>query len=163
MVIAFFALFGVWIALTRRWDPLSLALGATAAVGVTYVQRHLFPGVSLSLDALVRRPDRTIRLFAVILWRFVISSLYTSYLILFSRVEGRIVAIPTKVTDPFAQFILLDAITFTPSTISLLLEGDLLYIHWLRRAGGTGDWKKIKEPLEAQLHAVFARREDVDR
>ena len=162
MVIAFIALFGVWIGLTRRFDPSLLAIGAVAAAGVTYLQRRLFPAINLSLDALIRRPGAAFQLVAVVAWRFVVSTVYTSYLILFARVEGRIVAVPTTVRDPFAQFILLNAITLTPSTISLLLDGDLLYIHWLCRAGGTGNWKKIKEPLEVRLHAVFARGENAD-
>ncbi len=162
MVIAFIALCGVWVGLTRRFDPALLAIGAVAAAGVTYLQRRLFPAINVSLDALLRHPGATLRLAAVVVWRFAISTVYTSYLILFARVDGRIVAVPTTVHDPFAQFILLNAITLTPSTISLLLDGDLLYIHWLCRAGGTGNWKKIKEPLEVCLHAVFTRGENAD-
>ena len=155
MVIAFVALFVVWIGLTRQFDPSLLALGAAAAAGVTYVQRRLFPVINLSLDTLIRRPGAALRLLVAVAWRFMVSTLYTSYLILFARVEGRIVVVPTAVRDPFAQFILLDAITFTPSTISLLLDDDLLYVHWLRRKGSDWDWRGVKELLEKKLNAVF--------
>jgi len=162
MVIAFFALFYVWVALARRFDPSILIIGALAATGVVLVQRYLFPRVNLSLGSLARRPLQVVLFIGLLLWRFVTSTLYTSYVILFSREEGRIVAIPTKVSDPFGQFLLLNAITFTPSTISLLLEGDLLYIHWLRREGGGGDWRRVKEPLEKRLNSIFGVRDDAD-
>ena len=163
MFVAFVGLFAVWIALTRRFEPAVLLIGAIAAAGVAFLQRYLFPQVNLSLRALVRRPHQVFLFIVLLLWRFIASTVYTSYIILFSREEGRIVAIPTRVHDPFGRFLLLSAITFTPSTISLLLEGDILYIHWLRREGGGGDWRKVKEPLEARLNAIFAGRDDEDR
>jgi len=64
-------------------------------------------------------------------------------------------ALPIRIEDSLAQFILLNSITLTPSTISLLVEDDLLYIHWLQAAGGHGDWREIKESLEARLHSLF--------
>jgi len=163
MLVAFVGLFAVWIALARRFEPAVFLAGAIAAAGVALLQRYLFPQVNLSLRALTRRPHQVFLFIALLLWRFVASTVYTSCVILFSREEGRIVAIPTKVSDPFGRFLLLNAITLTPSTISLLLEGDLLYIHWLRREGGGGDWRKVKEPLENRLNAIFAGRDDENR
>lgn len=67
-------------------------------------------------------------------------------------------ALPVRVEDSLARFILLNSITLTPSTISLLVEGDLLYIHWLQPAAGHGDWREIKESLEARLQRLFEGR-----
>ncbi len=64
-------------------------------------------------------------------------------------------ALPLAVKDPLARFILLNAITLTPSTISLLAEDDLLYIHWLQPSTGKADWREIKESLDALLCRLF--------
>ncbi len=64
-------------------------------------------------------------------------------------------AIPIRMDDAWGRFMLLNSITLTPSTIALLIEDDLLYIHWLQPAGGHGDWRAIKESLEERLADVF--------
>jgi len=64
-------------------------------------------------------------------------------------------ALPIRVSDPVARFILLNSITLTPSTISLLVEDDLLYIHWLQASGGNGDWREVNESLETRLDCLF--------
>jgi multisubunit Na+/H+ antiporter MnhE subunit len=87
--------------------------------------------------------------------RFALSTLMTAWLILTGKEEGRMMALPLRVKDPLARFLLLNAITLTPSTISLLIEGDLLYIHWLQTAGGRADWRRIKESLETHLIHLF--------
>jgi len=43
------------------------------------------------------------------------------------------------------------------------LEGDLLYIHWLRAKGSAGDWRTIKESLERTLLPIFERGVDAPR
>lgn len=163
MVLGLAALLLLWIALTRSADPYSLLVGIVAAGGVILVQRHLFPTFNPLSLSLLRHPHRLIAFLVTLLLRFVVSTVHTSRLILLGGEEGRIVAIPIRIEDPVGRFILLNSITLTPSTISLLLEGDLLYIHWLRAKGRTGDWRRIKESLEKRLLRVFARRTDARR
>jgi len=155
MLVAFIWLFGIWIAASRRFDPAALLIGGLTAAGVALLQARLFPRVNRSLTALVRRPHRTLLFIAVLLWRFIASTLYTSFVILFPYAEGRIVAVPTAVSDPLSRFMLLNAITLTPSTISLLIDDDQLYVHWLRRRGSAWDWRRVKESLERRLNAIF--------
>jgi len=81
-------------------------------------------------------------------------------LIILGGEEGQIIALPIEIDDSFARFTLLNSITLTPSTIALLLEGDLLYIHWLRKKGSAGDWQVIKKSLERSLSSVYMRRTD---
>jgi len=72
-------------------------------------------------------------------------------------------ALPVRVTDPLARFILLNSITLTPSTISLLTEENLLYIHWLQASDETSDWRSIKESLELRLQRLFDEPSGRDR
>ncbi len=162
MGLVFAVLLIVWIALMRSSDPYILIAGVIVAAGVTFVQHRLFPTRTLLPRSFLRRPHRVVAFFATLTFRFITSTLRTCRLILSGKEEGRIVALPIRVEDPLARFLLLNSITLTPSTISLLLEGDLLYIHWLREKGRHGDWQEIKESLEGRLLKVFGEDDDGD-
>jgi len=157
MVLGVVVLFGVWVALTRSLAIEFILCGAFASLLVALFWRALMPEVPSSVTMLARRPIRFLRFVLALAQRFVVSTAYTTWLILRGREEGRIVALPIRVEDPLARFILLNSITLTPSTISLLIEDDLLYIHWLQAAGGHGDWRGIKESLESRLEHLFRR------
>ncbi|MFC2099744.1 Na+/H+ antiporter subunit E [Candidatus Bipolaricaulota bacterium] len=161
------ALMAVWIALTRRFDFASLAVGIAAATLVLLVQRALLPPHEHLTGELGRRPIRFLLFLLTLAVRFVSSTLFTSRLILFGGEEGRMMALPTRVKHPVGRFLLLNSITLTPSTISLLVEDDLLYIHWLERKAGRGDWRAIKESLERRVAELFPtdlhRSRDADR
>ena len=163
MILSVIALLGCWLALSRGVDLPHLLVGILAVAIVVLVQRRLFPSFASLPALLLRRPHWLLAFLVVFVYRFISSTLSTCWLILFGGEEGRIVALPTRLEHPIGQFILLNAITLTPSTISLLLEGDLLYIHWLKAKGSRGDWKAIKESLELRLYPVFSRSRDARR
>jgi multisubunit Na+/H+ antiporter MnhE subunit len=151
------ALMVLWIALTRRFDLPSLAVGIVASTSVLLVQRVLLPRHEHLAWELGRRPIRLLLFLFTLAFRFASSTLLTSRLILFGGEEGRMMALRTRVEHPVGRFVLLNSITLTPSTISLLVEDDLLYIHWLERKGGRGDWRAIKESLERRVAELFPR------
>ena len=155
MILGTFALFLVWVAMTRTLAIPFVITGVISSVIVAVFWRAIMPEVPSSVHALVRRPLRLARFVLVLVKRFVISTLHTTWLILKGGEEGRIMALPIRVEDALARFILLNSITLTPSTISLLIEEDLLYIHWLQAAGGHGDWREIKESFEIRLRSLF--------
>jgi len=155
MILGTFALFLVWLAMTRTLAIPFVITGVISSVIVAVFWRAIMPEVPSSVHALVRRPLRLARFVLVLVKRFVISTLHTTWLILKGGEEGRIMALPIRVEDALARFILLNSITLTPSTISLLIEEDLLYIHWLQPAGGHGDWREIKESFEIRLRSLF--------
>jgi len=155
MILGTFALFLVWLAMTRTLAIPFVITGVISSVIVAVFWRAIMPEVPSSVHALVRRPLRLARFVLVLVKRFVISTLHTTWLILKGGEEGRIMALPIRVEDALARFILLNSITLTPSTISLLIEEDLLYIHWLQAAGGHGDWREIKESFEIRLRSLF--------
>jgi multisubunit Na+/H+ antiporter MnhE subunit len=159
-VITFLASAGLWIALTQRFDVYCLALGLTIALLIAVVQRKLFPSTRfLSRERFSRLP-LVLPYFVTLLFRLVLSTIRTSWLILAGKEEGQIVALPTSMKNPFGRFILLHSITLTPSTIALLSEEDLLYIHWLRPRGRRGDWEEIKASLEKRLAPIFGGSDD---
>ena len=146
-----------WFALTRTVSALALVFALAAAIVAMLAQRALFPESRPLLRRLLARPHHFVAFLGILAARLVQSTWYTSRVILFGREEGRIVALPSRLEDPMGQFILSHAITLTPSTISLLMEDRLHYIHWLAMAGETGDWRSIKESLEDRLARIFTR------
>lgn len=155
MVLGTVILFVVWIALTRTLAiPYAIA-GIISAVTVVIFWRAVMPNPPSSVYKLVRHPIRFLRFVLTLIRRLAASTLSTSWLILKGGEEGRMMALPIRVNDPLARFILLNSITLTPSTISLLAEDDLLYIHWLQASGEHENWRTIKESLETRLQWLF--------
>jgi len=163
MIYAVVGLSLLWVALSRSLDVQSALAGVGAAVLVVLVQRLLFPGVAPVIGSLIRRPHRLLAYAAALLWRLAVSTVYTSWLILSGRGEGRIMALPLRVGDPLGRFVLLNSITLTPSTISLLAQGDTVYIHQLQDRTRSADWRSAKEAIETRILAIFARTDDADR
>ncbi len=147
----------MWVALAQRVDRTSLVFGAVAAAVVWCIRRLLFSGEAPGFGWRgIRRWLWAAPAFvATLVHRFTVSTLRTSWLILSGEEEGRVVAVPTRVQHPTGKFLLQNSITLTPSTISLVSEGDLLYIHWLQRHGTSGDWQEIKEALETRVESLF--------
>jgi len=155
MPAAFLSLIAIWLLLTRRLDTPALVVGVVVAGCVCFAQRMLFRRHDRLMSMLLRHPVRSLRYIGILAWRFLISTGYTIRLILLGDEEGRIVALPLRLRHPIGRLLLLNSITLTPSTISLLVEGDLLYIHWLRARNAEGDWETIKETLERELLTIF--------
>ncbi|MBN1858383.1 Na+/H+ antiporter subunit E [Candidatus Bipolaricaulota bacterium] len=155
MSIAF--LLCMWIALAQRVGGPTLIAGAAAAVVVWSIRRLLFPAEERGVRGLPlwKRLWAAQAFLVTLLHRFVASTLRTSWLILSGGEEGRVVAVPTRIQHPTGKFLLQNSITLTPSTISLVSEGGLLYIHWLQRHGSSGDWQQVKEALERRVEAMF--------
>ena len=163
MVLGVFILMLIWLALTRTLAFPSVIAGFLSSLLVVVFWRTMMPGIPASIHKLLKRPVRLTRFVLTLAKRFVISTLHTTWLILRGGEEGRMMALPIHLKDTFARFILLNSITLTPSTISLLVEDDLLYIHWLQASGGHGDWEEIKESLEDRLHSLFEGDRSGDR
>lgn len=155
MLLGFAVLMMIWMALTRSVDVASILMGAVCCVLVGLFWHQAVPVTRSSAHRILRHPLRSLRFLGVLGYRFAVSTIYTAWMILRGGEEGRILALPLGLEDPFAQFVLLNSITLTPSTISLLTEEGLLYIHWLQSAQGEGDWRGIKESLELRLARVF--------
>ena len=163
MIPAVLALSLLWIALSRSLDPLQVSIGVAVSLGVVLLQRTLFPEVQPFVSSLLRRPHALVLFILTLLARLAVSTIYTSWLILSGTGEGRLMALPLRVEHPLGQFLLLNSITLTPSTISLLVEGDVVYLHWLQSRGGAGDWRTVKESIERRVSALFPPTENADR
>lgn len=163
MLYAVIVLSLLWLALSRSFDVQSILIGIGAALAVVLIQRRLFPDVAPVVGSLMRRPHHVLTFVVTVLGRLVASTAYTSWLILSGRGEGRLMALPLRVTNPTARFILLNSITLTPSTISLLAEGDTVYIHRLEDRHRKADWRSTKEAIENRVLKIFPEEDHARR
>lgn len=153
-------LVAVWFVLTRTSEPWMVVTGLLCAAAITIFQQRLFsPTPSLRWRVLLQ-PIKWIHYFAILLLRFVSSTIYTTKLIITGRVEGAIVTLPSTLTDKLGLFLLFNAITMTPSTIAIAAEDDLIYVHWIREKESEGDWQQIKESIEERLGTIFTEEKD---
>jgi multicomponent Na+:H+ antiporter subunit E len=159
MILGFGVLMLVWMALSRSVHPTTIATGMLCSACVVVFWRRAMPSPPSTANRIFVHPLRFGVFLGTLTYRFVLSTLSTAWMILRGGEQGRIVALPLRVRDPFAQFVLLNSITMTPSTIALLTEEDVLYIHWLQPERGQGDWRGIKESLERRLLRVFEEAE----
>jgi len=141
----------VWAVLVRRPDGASLGIGIASSAFALLMGGILFPHRR-------RFPLSFLRLLLSLAVRVTVSTVRTSCLIIFGGEEGRIIALPTRIAAPFGRLLLLNAITLTPSTISLLIDRDLLYIHWLGSREGKAVPSRIKEGIEAEIAALFGEK-----
>jgi len=82
------------------------------------------------------RLDLWLLLMGLVTARVVVAVITTTWAILTGRVRSGIVAMPVRLRSRMGRLLLLWAVTVTPGTIALLLEGDLLYVHTLHRPAG---------------------------
>ena len=68
-----------------------------------------------------------------------------------------IVAVTTRLRSPLGRAILANSITLTPGTLSVEIEGDRLFIHWIdvSDGGGTDATDRIVSGFERYLEVIF--------
>lgn len=68
-----------------------------------------------------------------------------------------IVTVTTRLRSPLGRAILANSITLTPGTLSVEIEGDRLYIHWIdvEDPDGMDATKRIVSGFERYLEVVF--------
>lgn len=73
------------------------------------------------------------------------------------KINPGIVKVKTSLKSDFAKALLANSITLTPGTVTIDIEGENLFVHWL--TVDTRDEhkvaKKIKGNYETQLRGIF--------
>ncbi len=128
------ALWGLWVLLWREpsW-PLILA-GCFFPLGLWLARRT--GRVALAFPSGFFRVDLWLLFFGLVGARIVVAVAQTAWTAVKGDIQPGVVAVPLRVRAEMAQLLLLWAITVTPGTIGLLVEDDVLYVHFLRLPAG---------------------------
>lgn len=157
-VVGFLGMFLLWIVFTDSLDPQELIAGAVVSALVAVMTAGMMPNVSPKVFSPVR-------------WAVAIA--YVGYLMVAIFVANidmaRIVARPTlrikpgivrartKLKSPLGRLILANSITLTPGTLSVDIEGDELFVHWVNVEAENIDeaTAKIVTGFERYLGVIF--------
>lgn len=87
---------------------------------------------------------------ALMAYRIARAVAVTSWTVLTGQAQPGIVTVPVRLKSEVGQLLLLWAITVTPGTIALLVEGDTVHVHCLHRpaSGDLPDLARIASILE---------------
>ncbi|KPK96417.1 hypothetical protein AMJ80_00075 [bacterium SM23_31] len=128
----FLLMFLIWLALTWTIDPLTLIVGVIVAAGVVLFLSDLFPPNMVLLFT----PRRLFWLLVYIpyfLYCVFKANLDVLYRVLHPDlpINPGIVKVRTALTTDLAKTFLANSITLTPGTLTVDIEGEYLYIHWI--------------------------------
>ncbi len=145
-------LFGLWLLFTGTLDPQEVAVGALLAAAIALFTHRRFTTAGLQNLS----PVRILCLLAYLpyfTWQMIKANLDVAYRALHPRMplNPGIVRVKTQMTSDIGKMAVANSITLTPGTLTLEVDGDTLYIHWID--------VKTTDPEEArrQIPGVFER------
>ncbi|MBK1721041.1 Na+/H+ antiporter subunit E [Thiocystis violacea] len=148
-------LFIVWLGLTNSLDPEELIVGLLVSAAIVWLAVPRQPTGELG------RSWRLLPLLAylpVFLKNLVLSNIDVARRVLSPSlpINPGIVRIRTRLTEPYQRLILANSITLTPGTVTLEMDGEDMYVHWIdvketdpERAG-----EAIKDEMEAGIARI---------
>lgn len=124
--------FIMWLLLTWTLEPLTVAAGAVVALLTIVVLWDLFPPYM----TLLFEPRRLFWFFAYIpyfIYLVIRANFDVAYRVLHPDMPIRpgIVKVRTKLTKDLSKTFLANSITLTPGTMTVDIDGQYLYIHWI--------------------------------
>jgi len=151
----FLLTFLVWWALTWTTDLLTVIIGVIVAAVVVLFLSDLFP----SNIALLFSPRRLFWFLVYILYFFYFvfkANLDVLYRVLHPDlpINPGIVKVRTTLTTDLGKTILANSITLTPGTLTVDIEGEYLYVHWIN---------VISKDIESATVIIINRFENIIR
>jgi len=158
IIITFVFLMLLWCLFTFSFDPFSLLLGGIFSLIIALVSYDLFIEKEEKIQrGILPRFELFIFYLLVLLWEIYLGSFNVVYRVITMKISPGIVKIKTKLGSKLGRALLANSITLTPGTVTVELEEDELFVHWLVMATDDPDKaaKSIKGNFEAQLGRIF--------
>lgn len=128
----FLIYFAVWCFITWSLDIEHVTVGVFVAFVVTLLTRDLFP------DELIKilHPVRlllAVFYFPYLIYYILLANLDVAYRVLNPDlpINPGIIKVKTSLKNEFAKTILANSITLTPGTLTVEIDGDYFYVHWI--------------------------------
>ncbi|MEA3494115.1 MAG: Na+/H+ antiporter subunit E [Candidatus Margulisiibacteriota bacterium] len=158
ILITFFFLFVLWLLFTFSFDPFSLLLGGIFSLIISMATYDLFIEKGEEIQkGILPRFEYFLIYFFVVLWEIYLGSFNVVYRVLTRKINPGVVKIRTRLKSKFARVLLANSITLTPGTVTIDLQEDCLYVHWLavKTDNAHQAARVIKGNYEAQLKRIF--------
>jgi len=126
------ALFLLWLLLTSTGNVQEVVAGAVLALLVAALGYKGFTTRGLGIFS----PRRLVRLLIylpVFFWEMIKANFDVAYRVVHPRMPIRpgIVAIRTELKSDIGKLFLANSITLTPGTLTMEVQGEYLFIHWI--------------------------------
>jgi len=148
----------LWLLLTFSFDPFSLLLGAIFSLVIAMATYDLFIEKGEKIhQGIFPRFELFALYILVLLWEIYLGSFNVVYRIITMKINPGVVKIRTRLKSRFARALLANSITLTPGTVTIDMQDDYLYIHWLvaKTTNPHQAARMIKGNYEAQLRRIF--------
>jgi len=158
IVITFFFLMALWLLFTFSLDLFSLLLGGIFSLAISMFAHDLFVEREEKIHRGILPRFEFFALYVfVVLWEIYLASFYVVYQVITMKINPGIVKIRTHLKSKLARALLANSITLTPGTVTIDLQEDYLYVHWLVVKTGNSHKaaRMIKGNYEAQLKRIF--------
>jgi len=106
------------------------AVGLVATTAVLSLYRRFGLSIDIPSNALFR-PWLWIKFFLYLLWKIGLATAETCYLILRRDLDQKIVIYESRLKSRTGLLLLLNSITLTPTSVAILHENNLVYVHHL--------------------------------
>ena len=157
-VVQALVLFGFWLALSQRADPLFIVMGAITAMAVTIVT-HRIAGACLRHDVghlpVGQIPLALVRAITFAAWmagRILLASVQLAAIALSRNMplDPCVVRFTTELRRPIARATLANSISLVPGTLTVDIEGNELTVHALNPA-------QVEDIVSGRLQNKVAR------
>ncbi|AEC50962.1 putative monovalent cation/H+ antiporter subunit E [Pyrococcus sp. NA2] len=150
--------FIIWLFLTASLDPQELAMGLIFSAIVAAFTYEIFTTRGLS-NLHPRRVAYAIAYVPYFLWAMIKANLDVAYRVLHPKrpINPGIVECKTTLRNEVGKLALANSITLTPGTITLDIDGDRYFIHWIdvKDKSVEGASEHITRPFEKFLKVIF--------
>jgi len=152
---AFLILFVFWMLLTFSLDPGFIIVGVILSAAVVYVMSGVYPEKEWLLN-----PVRWFWLLVYVpyfLYFCTRANLDVAYRVLHPDVpiQPGIVKVKTELTTRLAKTFLANSITLTPGTLTVDIDGEEMYIHWINVT--TEDAEERTEVIVRRFEGLLKR------
>ncbi len=132
ILVSFFIAFIFWILLNNSFEPIRLGIGAILSftLAIIFCSRcDVFSELKLTPTALFY----TLIYMFVFLYELVKSNFDVARRVITPSlpINPGIVEVKTKLKSKMGRMILANSITLTPGTLTIDIQDDILYIHWI--------------------------------
>ena len=152
IAVMFVGLFLVWVLLTSSFQYEELIAGALVAALITLFlkgQAVLFDGFKFGIKPIFK----LFLYFFIFLWQLILANIDVAKRVLSPSLplNPGVVRVRTKLKSPLAKLMLSSSITLTPGTLTMDIQGQDLFIHWIDVKG-----KDMESATEA-IVSVFEK------
>lgn len=154
----FILFFAMWVLLTFSIELQELMVGLVVAFVATLLTRDLFPDEMLKFFN-PRRLLWAILYIPYLIYYIILANFDVAYRVLNPDlpITPGIIKVKTTLKSEMAKTILANSITLTPGTLTVEIDGDNYYIHWINISTEDPERQKqiIIDRFERMLRRIF--------